>query len=281
VFGKKKADNSKDSGWVMGPVLVPPGNIASFRFSTAFKDGPVRGYDKHIVINLTVMSPDANGFPNTQENASLNAVERAVDNAAGRDAHLVGTTTVAGRVALRLYARTSDWLAPWEKTQRASQDQRPFEVTVTEEPDWTTYFILLPQAEQAHQDVVTFHKLDNVIVNMSEPRRIDWSLYFPDEERARAAAREIKAMHFFVRVHQMPREKRWWVEAHIVDVLTLGLLARNNPPLRAIAARHNGIYDGWGAQVSPAPELPPLTRRARAGEPGQPTEAEGPALPEQ
>jgi hypothetical protein len=245
-------DVAEGGGWVAGPALLSS-EIGTLRFDTAYKDGPVPGYDKYVEIKLKVVYPDIMGFPGPEENDVLVAIEENVQKIAGDQAHFVGSVAARGSKNLLLYARSGDWVGDWESSQRASGDSRQFVVTITDDPGWQSYSRLLPLAEQGYGDVLTFRKLDELALDMAEVRQIDWFLLFPDETGAQAAAAELEERSFDVDLGQALALAKWSVTVHAHDVLHLGLIVRANAMLRQVAARHGGSFDGWGAQVDPDP----------------------------
>ncbi|MEM9713761.1 MAG: ribonuclease E inhibitor RraB [Actinomycetota bacterium] len=87
--------------------------------------------------------------------------------------------------------------------------------------------------------------------DLRRPRHVDHYLYFEVEDDAIAAAAEATGAGWDVRLDATDSEVPVWclqVERHEV-VLTAELLSEDRTTLRDLAARRNGEYDGWGAEV--------------------------------
>ena len=90
--------------------------------------------------------------------------------------------------------------------------------------------------------------------NLSEPRHTRYYLYFPSEDGALAAAGAAGDLGFHVRVTEPDRETPDWsiVCEHDALILHPDTVRSNSDHFDAIAAEHDGQYDGWEAAVTGA-----------------------------
>ena len=101
-----------------------------------------------------------------------------------------------------------------------------------------------------HGDRATLRSLAEAGGDMSKPTHFIHHLYFPDEERSRAAAEEIADMGLDAGglAPEAPGEQ-WLVRAEHMQVPSLENVQRMTQALLQIAERHGGDYDGWEAAV--------------------------------
>jgi len=101
------------------------------------------------------------------------------------------------------------------------------------------------------RDQQTLHRLAEVGSDLSKPHEIEFFLYFPDEERARAAAADIDEQ-FKVEVDlAADGGGQWLVLATRTMVPTHEAMLEVRRRFEALAAEGDGEFDGWGTEVVP------------------------------
>lgn len=104
-----------------------------------------------------------------------------------------------------------------------------------------------------HKDLLVLEQLVKAGADMSDPRHVLYYLYFPDRERAAAAAAQAEGLGFDTNVREpLPEYPDQWslvCERHDY-VLDLEAVRVNTDTFEAVAARHGGDYDGWEASVA-------------------------------
>lgn len=97
------------------------------------------------------------------------------------------------------------------------------------------------------QDARVIELLRNAGTNLSKPHDIDFFLTFHREADASTAAVELKAAEYNIeRIARSPDGKQWEVHAKRKMVPELAAMQASTRRLQALAAAHNGEYDGWG-----------------------------------
>lgn len=88
--------------------------------------------------------------------------------------------------------------------------------------------------------------------DLSQPHDIDFFLYFPTEQAARAAALALDGRGFAVETGKAAQGPKWLMQlTRRMHPVERDLVALRRE-LDALAARHGGEYDGWGSPVVPS-----------------------------
>jgi hypothetical protein len=87
-------------------------------------------------------------------------------------------------------------------------------------------------------------------LDLSQPQEPGFFLYFPRRDAAHEAAREIEAAGFSTTVELGSGGEQWLCLAKTSMVLTRDALVAIRVAFSELAARHDGEYDGWGAEVA-------------------------------
>jgi hypothetical protein len=101
------------------------------------------------------------------------------------------------------------------------------------------------------RDQQTLGRLKELGSDLTKPHEIEFFLYFPDEQRARAAAADIGG-DFAVEVDPAADDGgRWLIVARRTMVPMHEAILAIRQRLEALAAEGDGEFDGWGAEVVP------------------------------
>ena len=100
-------------------------------------------------------------------------------------------------------------------------------------------------------DAQVIEQLRKAGSNLSKPHSIDFNLDFTDESSAEAAHSELVGRGYTSDLHEIPDAAAWSITVKKImlpreaDIATLGR------EFSTVASKHNGSYDGWGAEVVP------------------------------
>jgi len=110
-------------------------------------------------------------------------------------------------------------------------------------------FGLLSRAQQSDPDAAVLEQLKKAGSNLSKPHKIDFYLYFPDENAARRAAKEIKDAGFGTEVRPAATGSDWLCLATKTMVPELSSLKKIRSDFTSLANAEKGEYDGWEAAI--------------------------------
>ena len=114
---------------------------------------------------------------------------------------------------------------------------------------WPTHSVFFPKAKSAHNNTRIFQYMTQNGADLHQARRIDWTMYFPSEQRAREARTRLVAP-YSVDVQASDGDSgEWKVVASLTTILTFELAARMEARMEAFAKGLGGSYDGWGAEI--------------------------------
>lgn len=85
--------------------------------------------------------------------------------------------------------------------------------------------------------------------DLSKPHNIEFFLYFPTQEAARAAASDINDPSFSAVVRQEANGKEWLLQLNRPMLPIEADLVALRSKLDSVAGKHGGVYDGWGSPV--------------------------------
>lgn len=109
-----------------------------------------------------------------------------------------------------------------------------------------------PQTGLKYKDLLVLEQLVKAGADVHAPRHVVYYLYFPDSDRAAAAASDAVGAGFDTEVRDPLAGARdsWCLVCERHDyVLDLDAVRDNTDLFEDIAARHGGDYDGWEASV--------------------------------
>jgi hypothetical protein len=91
--------------------------------------------------------------------------------------------------------------------------------------------------------------------DLSKPREVLHYFYFPDQEKAKSAAAELRqegsSVDEPIRTTADRSANRWRVLAEINAVVSISSAQETSNRFRALTSRHGGEYDGWAAAATP------------------------------
>jgi hypothetical protein len=185
-----------------------------------------------------------------EENERLKEIERSLVAAVGDEACYVGFATHSGLRSYYFYVRSKQWLRTWRNENNEAVSRHELTVWVKDDPGWATYQRLLDKATEAMSDLQVLMKIDEVDADMTSPRRVDWTLVFPDDRQAVSARAEIESADPEITVLLVSRGDQIICQASKVAVLDLGFMLDFNALIRSVASRTGGQFDGWGAEIN-------------------------------
>ncbi len=235
--------------WVAGPVMLPGPEVGFLKVTRAYAAQAREGYPKRATVSLKLLAPNESGNVSHEENVQLRGVESSLVAAAGDDACCAGFGTHSGVRNYLFYAKSTEWLRAWGSENRGEAERRRATVRVEDEPDWRTYHELLDMATDAMSDMQVFMKVMELDADMAQPRRVDWTLVFPEESQARSALAELESEGLGMTLGLAGSGDRTMLSASKVDVLDIRFMLYFNARMRAVAASNGGKFDGWGAAV--------------------------------
>jgi hypothetical protein len=238
-----------DGKWVVG-IVEADGFVSSVRFDRQF-DTPIPGFVKAVLIRVEIADPTEDGLPSVAELRLLRAMTDRMVESAGSKAVMVGTVIGKGEKLHVFYGSDVDWLSEWETFERALDGARRFDSKVTTDPGWASYKRMLPEAERADADRRVLEQLAHNGAHLDEPRVIDWSFRFFAAGDAHSAERVLLDHEYTVRVEAPEQGGDWRVVASLTDVASPRYIAHMSAMLHRFALDNGGIYDGWGAGVTP------------------------------
>ena len=98
-------------------------------------------------------------------------------------------------------------------------------------------------------DLAVIEQLREVGSNLAKPHDLEFFLYFPTEEKARAAQSQLSNDGFVAKVELGADNKNWLCFATQTLVPTHERLAAMRVRLEGVASTLGGEYDGWGSGV--------------------------------
>jgi hypothetical protein len=246
--------------WLLGVFDVgDPDYLMSVMWHGGYQDPP-EGYTHVVRLNVQIKEQNASGFAAEQETDHLIDLNRAFAHAARGSAIPVGSVTHKGTINFCSYARDVTWIPEFESALR-TREERPFRITVEQDPEWSYYLRVLDEAEQADADRQVLANLENFGAELTRVRETDWFFYFPAEDAARAAATILSEHNYQVQINppEPTESSEWCLIVTRETALSKNYVARMTSQFVRLAKEQGGIYDGWGAEIFPdeAPAQPP------------------------
>jgi regulator of RNase E activity RraB len=103
--------------------------------------------------------------------------------------------------------------------------------------------------EEPNLDQQVLDQLKKAGSDLSKPHSIEFFLYFPTEDSANEAAKDVKIEVDEVNVRLSEDKKNWLCFAAKRMVPNHGKLVELRRRFNEIANRGDGVYDGWGTEV--------------------------------
>jgi regulator of RNase E activity RraB len=103
--------------------------------------------------------------------------------------------------------------------------------------------------EEPDLDQQVLDQLKKAGADLSKPHNIEFFLYFPTEDLANQAAKDVKGEGCDVKVQLGADKKNWLCFATKRMVPDHDELVRLRKRFNEIAHKRNGEYDGWGTEV--------------------------------
>ena len=107
------------------------------------------------------------------------------------------------------------------------------------------------------EDLLVLGRLEELGSDLTKPHKVDFFMYFPSEEGAESAAREIEKQGYTVKLLRMMPS--WWkrffdkpiwscraTKTFVPDKETI---LETSASFDEIAQRFDGEYDGWGTEL--------------------------------
>ena len=87
--------------------------------------------------------------------------------------------------------------------------------------------------------------------NLSKPRQVTAYVYFQAQPHAERAIAELASAGFRGSLGSNETQDSWLATVEVEMVVSAEAIADLSRALEAVAARHNGDYDGWEASAAP------------------------------
>ena len=235
------------SSWEVYPGEVAD-RLAMYNVDLGAVDAaPVGRLPLRLDVEFDYRGDGASGMPDADELAAIHLLDDDVHRTAEA---LRGA--VVGRVLTdntgRITAYLPEGANPPPLSAPAGLSPR---VTVTPDPAWTRVRDeLTPDAWQRNvvDDGHVVQQLEAHGDRLSVPRQVEFLAYFPDPDRAEAAAAELRA-EGFTATFQRDDEGEYVLQAIRVDPVELPAFHEISWLVREAVGRHDGVYDGWGSEV--------------------------------
>ncbi|MEV4138662.1 DUF695 domain-containing protein [Dactylosporangium sp. NPDC049742] len=233
--------------WAVYPGEIGAG-LAMYNIDLgAVEAAPVARLPQRFDVEFTYAGDGASGMPAESELGAIHALDEAVRQALrGARGAMVGRVVTAntGRITGYLpegaVAPTLPEIPELSPTGRLESD--PGWSRVREE--------LTPNGWQRNimEDNQVVQELEGHGDRLSQPRPVEFLAYFPDTDRAEAAAQELRDLGFAVTVERGD-EADFVLQAIRRDAVEPPALHEVTWEVRAVVERHDGAYDGWGCMV--------------------------------
>jgi hypothetical protein len=218
---------------------------------------PVASHPTLVLLVFALQNPRHDGLLVAEEREACTKLENALIGLMSEaiDGWSLGHIIVGGDVILPFYGLREP-LRPWEPLQ----DARPYAVRskTEDDPDWSyLHDVMAPVAAELRQ-IASLRQLHALRGHGDDPhaqREVDWTITVPDDPAAAAVAHSLRAGGY-----RVTRPAALVITATAVQSLELGPLLHRQEELAALAERHGGELDGWGAPITTS-SIPPARRR--------------------
>jgi len=242
----RRTKRSWTPAWAVYPGFVDDVFAMYFVDVAACDNAPVTALPIRFDALLLLAATDDEGMPSGSELRMVQQLDDALTRRAGR----LGGAYI-GRVLSAGTARFTCYLPELPATQLSLGEDRPVQVTVEADPEWS-YALqrLAPDASQRH--IVDDLGVVNALVErgdaLRKPRPVDHTGYFDAEAAARSAAAELDRHGFLVSVGA-GGDRQYVLEATRTDPVDPPEVHKLTWTVRDVIERHGGQYDGWGCPV--------------------------------
>ncbi|GAA1562024.1 DUF695 domain-containing protein [Dactylosporangium maewongense] len=233
--------------WAVYPGEIGAG-LAMYNIDLgAVEAAPVARLPQRFDVEFTYTGDGASGMPADSELGAIHALDEAVRQA------LRGVRgAMVGRVVTANTGRITGYL-PEGAAAPALPDIPELSATGRLEPDpgWSRVREeLTPNGWQRNimEDNQVVQELEGHGDRLSQPRPVEFLAYFPDTDRAEAAAQELRDLGFAVTVERGD-EADFVLQAIRRDAVEPPALHEVTWEVRGVVERHDGAYDGWGCMV--------------------------------
>ena len=241
----------REQAWVERWAVYPGevgGQLAMYNIDLgAVEAAPVARLPQRLDVEFTYGGDGTSGMPAAEELASIHALDDAV-----RQVLRSAGGALVGRVLSDNAGRITGYLPQGAVPPPLGGVPGLSPVSTLEsDPGWTRVRDeLTPDAWQRNvmDDNQVVQELEAHGDRLSAPRAVEFLAYFPDLDRAEAAAEELRSDGFAVTVERgdegdfvLQSIRRDPVEPPAVHEVTW--------KVRGIVERHDGMYDGWGCMV--------------------------------
>lgn len=142
-------------------------------------------------VSIPVLTTDRNGMPDKLEADLLVKLEEQLQGEL-HDGVFVGRLTGGVRRELYFYTSPSTSLDDWLSTTRAMNPDREFRIRTLQDQERIGYQELRDDAARAFVDVQTLQALERQGADLTKKHDLRFYLYFPTEEKARAALGQLE-----------------------------------------------------------------------------------------
>ena len=221
---------------------------------------PIAKLPQLLWVTIALNEPNQpNGMQSAAEQPTLIKIDEAIISAMKEcpTARHVGRLTGGGRRILYFYAAECARLDEIAAKAMAQFPSYRFKAGQTHEPTWSTYIEHLYPERHSMRQISNRHLFDVIeksIANDGSAREIDHFAFFKTAEGRRKFVEEVTAEKFEI-AEEMPKKKGapdgfpYGVHFQRTDVLRRDVIEGVTWKLEDLAAKHEGMYDGWGAMA--------------------------------
>lgn len=229
---------------------------ASIVVDLAARDhAPVASHPHLLTLRVPMRLERPDGLRHPDELAALGAIEDQVVErlAAAHDAIYLGRVVHQGTTTLYHYLPADRGRALDELLASIGELPDGYQATaaLVEDAEWRQARTLAPgsYAEQTIWNRRLVRIFEERGDALELPREVDHMAYFPSQATAEAAAYDLRASGFRVDdTSEVGDGEEWGLAFHREDTLADGRPDAFVSEIFDILRRHNGRYDGWGAE---------------------------------
>ncbi len=231
------------------------GEPASFVVDLAARSqAPVASHPLRLTLRVPMLLTRPDGLRHHDELAALGAIEdQVVDRLTQQGAIYVGRVVHGGVTTLYFYLATAHGRAVDDLLATLGPYPEGYAVTgrTDDDPEWHQAVALAPGpfAEQTIWNRRLLRIFEDRGDSLEVAREVDHMAYFPSRSAAERAAIDLRTSGFRVDdASEVDDGESWGVAFHREDVLAAGRPDEFVAEIFEIIQRHDGRYDGWGAE---------------------------------
>ena len=214
---------------------------------------PVEDKPYMIEVAVALQSPDADGFPESEEWEVLEAVEDVLVKSFEErlEALFVGKVLNNGKRSFYFYSGETLLVDQMLEELRQQFPSYAIAHQVTEDPTWSIYFDYLYPDEESLlriQNNRVLQQLEEQGDQSYIPRKVNYWLYFADATDREAAAKAVLA-HGFELEDKTSAKPPFGLLLAKVSKADEETIYAETELLRQIALQYDGDFDGWETQV--------------------------------